>query len=77
MTEKARIEIVHDTDDIEVFFNNPEADTKTLIEMHSCFVKELLHMLTEAGISPEDATEIVGQSDEAAVKAFVEEILYA
>ncbi len=75
--EKTRIVIVHDGGSAEVLINDLEAETKTLMEMHSCFVTMLLHKLTESGISPEEASEIVGRSDEAAIKEFVKELIYA
>lgn len=74
--ENTRIVIVHNGEDVEVLINDLEAETKTLMEMHSCFVTMLLHKLTESGISPEEASEIVGRSDEAAIKEFVKELIY-
>lgn len=74
--EETRIVIVHDGENVEVLINDLEAETKTLMEMHSCFVTMLLHKLTESGISPEEASEIVGRSDEAAIRTFVEKFIY-
>ncbi len=74
--ENTRIVIVHNGEDVEVLINDLEAETKTLMEMHSCFVTMLFHKLTESGISPEEASEIVGRSDEAAIKEFVKELIY-
>lgn len=75
--EELKIIITHSGETVDIAVSNPDIDARLLTEMHCAFVTAFLEKLTKLGKTPEDAVEAVSLSDEAAIKAFVEESLYA